>query len=109
MRYVFDLDGTLCTLTDGQYDKAEPYVNRIENVNKLYAQGHYITVNTARGMSRFSNDSTKARDTFEKLTRLQLESWGLKFHDLFLGKPAGDVYIDDKALKDDDYFKDRIS
>lgn len=109
MRYVFDLDGTLCTLTDGHYEEAHPYVDRIEKVNKLYEQGHHITVNTARGMSRFSNDSDRARDAFEKLTRGQLESWGLKFHDLFLGKPAGDVYIDDKALKDDDYFKDRIS
>ena len=105
MRYVFDLDGTLCTLTDGFYENAVPHTARIEKVNKLFDEGHHITIYTARGMSRCSNDSQKAYVLFEELTRNQLMNWGVKFHDLFLGKPAGDVYIDDKAVKDNDYFR----
>ena len=38
------------------------------------------------------------------LTEEQLERWGVKYHQLFLGKPSGDIYIDDKGIKDEDFF-----
>ena len=37
-------------------------------------------------------------------TKQQLEKWGVKYHKLFLGKPSGDIYIDDKGIKDEDFF-----
>ena len=50
MIYVFDIDGTLCTLVNNaDYKKAQPLPNRIEIVNKLYDEGHYIKLYTARG------------------------------------------------------------
>jgi len=30
--------------------------------------------------------------------------WGCKYHQLFLGKPSGDFYIDDKGINDTDFF-----
>lgn len=104
MRYVFDLDGTLCTMTDGKYERALPIASRIKAVNALYDSGHDITVSTARGMSTFSNNSEKAYEMWYELTKNQLQQWGLKYHRLFLGKPAGDFYIDDKAVKDVEFF-----
>jgi capsule biosynthesis phosphatase len=103
-KYVFDLDGTLCTITSGDYQSATPFVERIAIVNDLYAQGHHIVINTARGMGRFENDPILAKAEFEEVTRGQLERWGVKYHELFLGKPSGDFYIDDKAVKDTDFF-----
>ena len=41
---------------------------------------------------------------FEKPTKEQLKSWGVKYHQLFLGKPGGDIYIDDKGFPADNYF-----
>jgi len=38
------------------------------------------------------------------MTVKQLNDWGVKYHQLFLGKPAGDIYIDDKGMRDVDYF-----
>ena len=35
MVYVFDIDGTICTKTDGDYSKAKPMQERIDVVNKL--------------------------------------------------------------------------
>mgnify|MGYP003128257727 CR=1 FL=1 len=32
--------------------------------------------------------------------------WGVKHHGLFLGKAAGDIYVDDKGCKDQDFFTD---
>ena len=105
MRYVFDLDGTLCTLTNGEYDTAKPIVDRIAAVNELYDAGHNITIYTARGMNRHNNYVKMAQAEFGNLTRTQLALWEVKYHELFLGKPSGDVYVDDKGMRDDKFFE----
>ena len=102
--YVFDVDGTICTLTDGDYEKAEPLMDRIEINNKLYDEGKQIIYHTARGMGRYWNDGSKARPEFYTFTVRQLKSWGVKFHRVILGKPAGDIYIDDKGMKDKHFY-----
>tara|TARA_R100000005_G_C4943637_1_gene167082 strand:- start:397 stop:732 length:336 start_codon:yes stop_codon:yes gene_type:complete len=105
MTYVFDIDGTICTkVTDGDYSKAKPYLNRIKTVNRLYDEGKTIIFQTARGMGRTGNDQKKAIELFYDLTVKQLESWGVKYHELFLGKPAGDAYVDDKGMHDNFFF-----
>ena len=59
-------------------------------------------------MGRSNNSSSYANRAFYDFTRKQLIDWGVKFHDLFLGKPAGDVYIDDKGINDGDFFRNEI-
>jgi rfaE bifunctional protein nucleotidyltransferase chain/domain len=103
-KYVFDIDGTICTLTNGDYEKAQPLLERITINNKLYDEGKQIIYHTARGMGRFKNNRTLAEDKFWSFTHKQLESWGVKFHGLWLGKPAGDIYIDDKGKKDENFY-----
>lgn len=105
--YVFDIDGTICTLTEGDYSKASPLTDRIEKINNLYLGGNYIVFQTARGMGRFKNDKEKAISTFYDFTVKQLNSWGVKYNELHLGKPAGDIYVDDKGVNDEDFFNAR--
>ena len=107
MTYVFDIDGTLCTNTNGKYDSALPLKNRIEKVNELYDNGNTIILLTARGMGRSGNSAAYAETAFRTLTETQLNSWGVKYHQLFLGKPSGDIYIDDKGMKDENFFNSR--
>lgn len=102
--YVFDIDGTICTYTDGQYSLAQPIKERIEIVNHLYDSGNEIIIFTARGMGTFRNNYKDASVKWRDLTEGQLQNWGVKFHNLFFGKPAGDIYIDDKAINDHDFF-----
>jgi len=108
MTYVFDIDGTICTkLCENKghdYSDAKPFNNRINQINKLYDEGHTIILLTARGMGRSNNNQAAAYVMFYDLTFDQLKSWGIKYHSLFLGKPAGDVYIDDKGVSDEDFF-----
>ena len=111
MRYCVDIDGTICTPTVGRaYEKAEPWIDRISTINKLYDEGNHITYFTARGMGRFSDDpnaSVKASALLFDLTEQQLKDWGCKYHDLILGKPHADFFIDDKGIQCDDFFKDK--
>ena len=104
MTYVFDIDGTICTLTDGEYKNAKPLEDRIKIVNKLYEEGNTIHFLTARGMGRSDDSQIFAHRLFYKLTENQLKEWGVKYHKLFLGKPSGDVYIDDKGMNDEKFF-----
>jgi hypothetical protein len=96
MIYCFDLDGTLCTNTNGDYENAKPFYNRIERVNNLY-NDNTIIINTARG--------SKTGINWFDLTESQLKKWGVKYHKLFVGKKIeADIFIDDKAVSDKDFF-----
>ena len=104
MTYVFDIDGTICTNTNGNYEKAQPIQDRINIVNKLYEEGHYIIFFTARGMGSTNNNQILAINNYYSFTETQLKSWNLKFHKLVLGKPSADLYIDDKGINDEEFF-----
>ncbi len=98
--YVFDIDGTICSNTFGEYAKAEPIRKRINLINKLFDQGNIIKLFTARG-------STTKID-WKELTKEQMTKWGVKYHELILGKPEGDFYIDDKGVFCDDWFNNNL-
>tara|TARA_R100000008_G_C3578289_1_gene166672 strand:- start:423 stop:743 length:321 start_codon:yes stop_codon:yes gene_type:complete len=106
MIYVFDIDGTICTNTNGNYENADPFLKRIKKVNDLYEDGNKIIFMTARGMGRSNNDREFAYKEYYDFTYNQLKSWGLKFHELYLGKPEADMFIDDKGEKDIDFFSE---
>tara|TARA_R100001086_G_scaffold243208_1_gene171806 strand:- start:487 stop:807 length:321 start_codon:yes stop_codon:yes gene_type:complete len=100
MIYCFDLDGTLCTQRDLDYENAEPYMDRIEEVNKLYDKGHTIIIDTARGSGK-----TRGKHWIP-ITKEQLDGWGLKHHSLRAGwKISADLYVDDRSIHPDKFFK----
>jgi phosphoglycolate phosphatase-like HAD superfamily hydrolase len=101
--YVFDLDGTLCSNTNGDYDSAEPLVDRIKYVNELY-EDHTVVIQTARGMTRANGNQELADTYMRELTEDQLNKWDVKFHKLYFGKCYADVYIDDKSIHDESFF-----
>lgn len=97
LTYVVDIDGTICTNTNGSYDHATPFLASIQKINKLYDAGHRIIYFTARGY-------TTGID-WTVLTTKQFEDWGVKYHDLICGsKPYADFYIDDKAINASTFF-----
>jgi len=107
MRYVVDIDGTICipgTTEETRYTGAHPIQKRIDKINSLYDKGNYIVYLTARGMGRFNNNRELAEKEFFDFTYNQLRQWGCKFNELHLGKPAGDYYIDDKGINDGLFF-----
>ena len=96
MIYVVDVDNTICTDSAGNYSVAQPHYERIAKINELYDAGHVIIYWTARGMKSGKNHT--------KLTNLQLQQWGCKFHEVRMGKPHYDIWIDDKEINAEDFF-----
>jgi len=87
-----DIDGTICNITNGEYEKSKPIESNIEKINKLYSDGHTIIYWTARG-------AVSGTDWTE-LTKKQLVRWGAKYHELKMNsKPHYDLLICDKSKR----------
>lgn len=108
IKYIIDIDNTICTQTTGDYEIAIPYFSRIAKINKLYDEGNTIIYYTARGMSRNNGNIAKCYEQFYVLTRQQLIKWGCKFHELRLGKQLYHYWIDDKAINSEVFFNEEI-
>ena len=96
MIIYIDIDETIAnTPASRDYSKSTPIVENIEKANKLYEEGNTIVYWTARG-------ATTGID-WTATTMLQMKSWGVKYHDVKLGKPNYDLFICDKAMNTRDW------
>ena len=100
---AFDLDDVICfrTSNDGKVEKYKtcyPNQDMINIVNECYDRGATIKIYTARGMSVFQGDVNMIYSNLYTLTFNQLETWGVKFHELVMGKLHYDLLIDDKTV-----------
>ena len=99
MIIYIDIDETICeTPSDRDYKKSKPIKERIEKINFLYEKGNEIIYWTARG----TGSGINWRETTEK----QFLEWGVKYHDLHFGKPIYDLFIDDKNINSEQFFKE---
>ena len=105
MRYCFDLDGTICNtplrpsdLKPG-YLEATPFPFMVEQVNRLYDEGNYIIIMTARGRGSGID--------WTGLTIEQLDMWGVKYNEIepMFHKPHADIFIDDKGINVEEWKK----
>ena len=103
MNYCFDLDGTICNtpiINDKPaYHEANPIPFMVEQVNRLFNDGHKIIIMTARGRGSGKN--------WTDWTIKQLDMWGVKYHELepMFHKPTADLFIDDKGINVEDWKK----
>ena len=105
MRYCFDLDETICNTPsnpDGhgrRYAESTPIPFMVETVNRLYDEGNYIIIMTARGRG----SGVDWTDTTKKM----LSEWGVKYNELepMFHKPNADIFIDDKGVNVEDWIK----
>ena len=101
MLIYVDIDNTICYYEDEfkgkmDYSKALPYIDRIKKINNLFDKGHKIVYWTARG--------SVTQKLWFNITYKQLTQWECKFHELRMGKPAYDLFIDDKNVNSETYF-----
>lgn len=88
MQIIIDMDGTICS-EERMYSRclAKPKEDAVHAVNYLYNTGNTIIIYTARTWVEY------------EMTVDWLKRYGVKYHQLFMGKPIGDVWIDDRAIQ----------
>ena len=99
MRFVFDIDETI-TIKAGQDYTIDslPNTKIINLINRLYEAGHTIVFFTARKMQSSNHNVGLAIANGGYNTFKWLEKHNVKYHEIFFGKPNGDIYLDDKAF-----------
>jgi len=94
----FDIDGVLCVQVEGNYEDAQPRPEMIDLVNRLYSRGNRIILHTSRFMGRAKNDRAEAERIGREFTERQLAGWGVRYHELWMGKPRYDYVVDDRSV-----------
>jgi CMP-N-acetylneuraminic acid synthetase len=91
LTFCFDIDGLIAHKTpNNDYTDATPNPLVIETVNCLRSFGHRVVIHTARGSSTGID--------WKAITVKQLTEWGVGFDALTFGKPAADIYVDDRLM-----------
>lgn len=78
--YVIDFDGTIC------FKDNKPNTLLINKINELFEKGNTILINSASSWQKYWVITT------------WLSKHQVQHHDLILGRPWGDYYVDDKML-----------
>lgn len=112
---AFDLDDVICyrsneyeNLGPEKYSYCQPYQQTIDLINSLYDDGYKILIYTARGMSQFNGNVIEIYSKLYNKTNDQLKIWGVKYHQLIMGKIHYDLLIDDKVLNSHNIDKQTI-
>ena len=94
--FIIDIDGCICEHVDNEHPElmadARPYPDSIRKINEWYDQGHFICFFTARTQEH------------REATLSWLQKYGVKHHQLILGKPRRNQgeeyhYIDDTPIR----------
>lgn len=88
MQIIIDLDGTIFS-EERTFSRslAKPLRGAVRSINALYKEGHRIILYSSRSWQEY------------EMTEHWLRHFKVKYHQLYMGKPVGDVWIDDRALR----------
>ncbi|HEX3661614.1 MAG TPA: hypothetical protein VHU89_09300 [Acidobacteriaceae bacterium] len=98
MTVCFDIDGVLCDPGEGNYEEAQPHTAMIALVNRLHDRGFIIVLHTSRFMGRTGGDREQTERIGRDFTERQLAAWGVRYHELWMGKPRYDYLVDDRSV-----------
>lgn len=100
-RIAIDLDGTICPIKEPweSYADLSPLSGAVDRIRELRRAGYYILIVTARNMATCEGNVGKAMKNVGLLTLTWLEEHGVEYDEIHFGKPAAELYIDDRALR----------
>ena len=89
---MIDLDGVLAT-EERTFDRpcAKPLAGARAALQRIHDAGHTIIIYTARGWAEYL------------YTKEWLDQNGFVYDGLHMGKPIGDVWIDDRAIRHENW------
>lgn len=95
--FVIDIDDTILTTYNRDFENSTPHLDVINKINTLYDNGWTIILYTARGAK--SCKTLAAREhKYRAITETWLKKYNVKYTKLLFGKENADFYVDDKAM-----------
>jgi capsule biosynthesis phosphatase len=100
---IFDIDDTILTTINRDYANSQPKTEVIKGLRALKEAGWFIYLYTARGMGRSNGDiGSVADEVFEEIEGF-CRKFDVPYDAIQIGKPYGAVYVDDKAMRPEEF------
>ena len=100
---VTDVDDTILFTENRDYDNSLPNVPVVEGLRKLKDKGWKVILMSARGMGRSNGDIASVSEEVIAEIEKFVEKYNVPCDDIILGKPWASYYIDDKAIRPDEF------
>lgn len=106
---VIDIDHTLCIPNDSEkstfekYAKAKPITDVIDALHKARSKGYRIVLFTARRMVTHNGDINRVIEDVGDITINWLKEHDVPYDEIQFGKPYAVYYVDDKAMRPDEF------
>lgn len=95
---VFDVDDTILTTKNRDYENSQPKMEVITGMRALKKSGWTIILHTARGMGRSNGNIESVRqEVIEEIEKF-CTKYDVPFDSIQVGKPWAAYYVDDKAM-----------
>jgi capsule biosynthesis phosphatase len=108
---IVDIDDTICfpnhtqTKTSLKYGLAVPNEPMIKSLQVAKERGYKIVLHTARRMLTHNGDINKIIEDVGECTKNWLDRHNVPYDEIVWGKPYGVYYIDDKAMRPDEFIE----
>ena len=100
---VTDVDDTILFTENRDYENSRPNVPVVEGLRKLKEKGWKIILMSARGMGRSNGDIASVSVEVTAEIQKFVDKYDVPCDEIILGKPWASYYIDDKAIRPDEF------
>jgi capsule biosynthesis phosphatase len=100
---VVDVDDTILTTINRDYENSRPKMEVIVGLRELKKAGWRIVLHTARGQGRSGGNIDLVREDVTREIETFCAKFDVPYDELILGKIWAAYYIDDRALRPEEF------
>ena len=107
-KIIIDLDDTICSTKNGDYENSIPKENVIKKIKEYKNLGFEIIIYTSRNMRTYKGNVDLIKANTLPIIIKWLEKFDVPYDQIIVGKPwpsFGGFYVDDKAIRPDEFVK----
>lgn len=105
-RIIMDLDETICSTVNGDYENSIPKLDVIERMHEFKAQGFEVVISTSRNMRTYAGNVGKINANTLPIIITWLAKHQVPYDEIYTGKPwcgTEGFYVDDRALRPQEF------
>ncbi|GAA5010898.1 HAD-IIIC family phosphatase [Acinetobacter puyangensis] len=105
-RLILDIDDTICTTINGDYQNAVPNLAVITKIKAYKELGFEICFSTSRNVKTYHGNLGKINANTLPIIIDWLNKHNIPFDEIYVGKPwcgFDGFYVDDKAIRPDEF------
>ena len=105
-KIIIDLDDTICSTKNGDYENSIPKENVIKKIKEYKNLGFEIIIYTSRNMRTYKGNVDLIKANTLPIIIKWLEKFDVPYDEIIVGKPwpsFGGFYVDDKAIRPDEF------